>query len=85
MRKKTVLIAGTGHLAYRLKAKLNENKYAIVLKPQTYEFGFRIENIFVSVAKELKLRGLPQEILQLGEDPDAQPAIPQNKLKPKAN
>jgi len=66
-------------LAY--KKVLDKNKYSIVLKPQTYEFGFRIENIFVPVAKELKLRSLPLEILELGTDPDALPipATPKNK------
>lgn len=44
--------------------------YAVVLKPGTYEFGPRIDNIFISVAKDLKLTGLPQELLQLGVDPD---------------
>jgi Skp family chaperone for outer membrane proteins len=52
------------------KRVLDKKKYTIVLKPQTYEFGFRIENIFVSVAKELKLTSLPREILSLGDDPD---------------
>jgi len=75
-------------VAMAYKRVLDKKKYAIVLKPQTYEFGFHIENIFVSVAKELKLTGLPQEILALGEDPDMQaasPAIPQKKFKTKAN
>ena len=70
------------------KKVLDKYKYAIVLKPQTYEFGFRIENIFVPVAKELKLRELPQEIIALGEDPDVQAAAApasSNKNKPKAN
>ena len=52
------------------KRVLDKKKYTIVLKPQTYEFGFRIENIFVSVAKELRLTSLPREILALGDDPD---------------
>jgi Skp family chaperone for outer membrane proteins len=69
------------------KKVLARKKYTIVLKPQTYEFGFRIENIFISVAKELKLQGLPQQLLTLGDDPDApQTAAPAgNKPKPKAN
>src|SRR3954453_2330288 len=45
----------------------------IILKPQTYEAGFPIDNLFVSVAKELKLTELPQELLVLGDDPDAKP------------
>jgi Skp family chaperone for outer membrane proteins len=57
-------------VAAAYKKILDKKKYVIVLKPQTYEFGFHIENIFVSVAKELKLAGLPREILALGDDPD---------------
>jgi len=57
-------------VAMAYKKVLDKKKYLIVLKPQTYEFGFHIENIFVSVAKELKLKALPQEILALGDDPD---------------
>jgi len=65
-------------LAY--KRVLDKKKYTIVLKPQTYEFGFRIENIFVSVAKELKLTSLPREILSLGDDPDPV-AVPKPAIK----
>ena len=68
-------------VAMAYKKVLDKKKYLIVLKPQTYEFGFHIENIFVSVAKELKLKALPQEILSLGDDPDAAaaPAAAQKK------
>ncbi len=61
-------------------------KYTLILKPQTYEAGFAIDNIFISVAKELKLPGLPQELLSLGNDPDA-PAQQQAPppTKPKTN
>ena len=62
------------------KRVLDKKKYTIVLKPQTYEFGFRIENIFVSVAKELKLTSLPREILALGDDPDPV-AVPKPAIK----
>ena len=75
-------------VAIAYKKVLDKKKYTIVLKPQTYEFGFRIENIFVSVARELKLQALPEEILVLGVDPDAQPAMPpasKNNIKAKAN
>ena len=54
------------------KRVIDKKKYTIVLKPQTYEFGFKIENIFVSVARELKLQSLPDELLSLGVDPDEQ-------------
>src|SRR3954447_7446034 len=69
----------TGELAQPLYAQvvdaykkvLANKKYTIILKPQTYEAGFPIDNLFVSVAKELKLKELPQELLVLGDDPDA--------------
>lgn len=69
----------TGQLAQPLyqqvvdayKKVLANRKYTIILKPQTYEAGFPIDNLFVSVAKELKLTELPQELLVLGDDPDA--------------
>lgn len=44
--------------------------YAIVLKPNTYEFGPRYDNLFIAVAKDLKLTQLPQELIELGVDPD---------------
>ncbi len=53
------------------KKVLATHKYAVILKPQTYEQGFPIDNIFISVAKELKLTQLPQELIYLGDDPDA--------------
>jgi hypothetical protein len=72
------------------KKILDKKKYTLVLKPQTYEAGFAIDNIFLSVARELKLQGLPQQLLSLGDDPDAvkQPAKPAAtgaKPKPKTN
>jgi hypothetical protein len=64
---------------------LARKKYSMVLKPQTYEAGFPIDNIFLAVARELKLSGLPQELLYLGDDPDPvkQPAKPATGAKPK--
>lgn len=69
------------------KKVLAKKKYGLILKPQTYEVGFSIDNIFISVAKELKLTSLPQELLYLGEDPDAvKPAAkPAAVNKPKTN
>lgn len=67
---------------------LDRKKYTLILKPQTYEAGFAIDNIFISMARELKLSGLPQELIYLGDDPDApkQPAKPQTGgAKPKTN
>src|SRR3954467_9015315 len=71
----------TGELAQPLYAQvvdaykkvLATRKYTVILKPQTYEAGFPIDNLFVSVAKELKLTELPQELLVLGDDPDGKP------------
>lgn len=71
--------AKTGQLAQPLyelvvnayKKVLAAKKYTVILKPQTYEAGFPIDNLFVSVAKELKLTELPQQLLVLGDDPDA--------------
>jgi Skp family chaperone for outer membrane proteins len=61
------------------KKILERKKYTLVLKPQTFELGFPIDNIFIAVAKELKLTSLPQDLLYIGDDPDAvkQPATKQ--------
>jgi Skp family chaperone for outer membrane proteins len=77
-------------VANAYKKILDKKKYTLILKPQTYEAGFAIDNIFLSVARELKLSGLPQELLYLGNDPDAvkQPAAaakPPAGNKPKTN
>ena len=50
---------------------LNKKKYSLILKPNTFELGFPVDNLFISVAKELKLTELPQELLYAGDDPDA--------------
>lgn len=52
------------------KKVLDKKKYTLILKPETYEAGFPIDNIFLSVARELKLQNLPQELIYLGDDPD---------------
>lgn len=52
------------------KKVLARKKYTLVMKPQTYEAGFQIDNIFIAVARELKLTQLPQNLLYLGDDPD---------------
>jgi hypothetical protein len=69
------------------KKILARKKYTIILKPQTYEAGFPIDNIFISMARELKLSGLPQELIYLGDDPDPakQPAKAPAGTKPKTN
>ncbi|MBC7948415.1 MAG: hypothetical protein H7Y42_11080 [Chitinophagaceae bacterium] len=69
------------------KRVLARKKYTLILKPQTYEAGFPIDNIFISMARELKLQSLPQELLYLGDDPDPakQPAKAPTGAKPKTN
>jgi Skp family chaperone for outer membrane proteins len=64
------------------KKILAKKKYGIILKPQTYEAGFPIDNIFLSVARELKMSQLPQELLYLGDDPDVT-VKPATGTKPK--
>lgn len=58
-------------VAEAYKKVLARKKYSLILRPNTYEMGFSIDNLFISVAKELKLTQLPQELLYLGDDPDA--------------
>jgi Skp family chaperone for outer membrane proteins len=71
-QKKGVLAQGLYQKVQEAYLKVLEaKKYNLVLKPGAYEYGPRIDNIFISVAKELKLTGLPQEYLMLGADPDA--------------
>jgi len=54
------------------KKVLDTKKYNLILKPQTIELGgSAVDNLFIPVAKELKLTSLPQELLQFGNDPDA--------------
>ena len=68
------------------KKVLARKKYTLVLKPQTYEGGFKIDNVFIAVARELKLTELPQNLLYLGDDPDPKPATATQKppaTKPK--
>jgi hypothetical protein len=58
-------------VANAYKKVIEAKKYVLILKPQSYELGSNVDNLFVSVAKELKLTSLPQELLQFGGDPDA--------------
>lgn len=53
------------------KKVLASHRYALILKPQTYEEGSQVDNLFIPVAKELKMTSLPQELIYLGPDPDA--------------
>ena len=69
--KRNVLSQGISNLVVNAYKKvLARKKYTLVLKPQTYEGGFKIDNIFIAVARELKLTELPQNLLYLGDDPD---------------
>jgi hypothetical protein len=69
--KRSVLSEGIYNLVVNAYKKvLARKKYTLVLKPQTYEGGFKIDNIFIAVARELKLTELPQNLLFLGDDPD---------------
>ena len=52
------------------KKVLDRKKYTLILKPNTYEVGFNIDNVFIAVARELKMNELPQELIYLGADPD---------------
>ena len=72
MGKKTVLIVGTGHLAYRLKAKLIANNYAFVHTTQEEIIEFSES---VSLIKNLqlfiqKLGGVTIEMIYLLDDKD---------------
>jgi Skp family chaperone for outer membrane proteins len=49
-------------VANAYKKVLEARKYTIVLKPNTYEVGTIVENVFQYVAKELKV-SLPQELV----------------------
>jgi len=64
------------------KKVLARKKYTLVLKPQTYEAGFSIDNIFIAVARDLKLTELPQDLLYLGNDPDPVKQPPPQTQKP---
>ena len=64
------------------KKVLARKKYTLVLKPQTYEGGFKIDNVFIAVARELKLTELPQNLLFLGDDPDPAPVKPTTQKPP---
>jgi len=81
--KKGVLAQGLYQQVQAAYLKILEaKKYTLVLKPGAYEMGPRIDNLFISVAKELKLPGLPQEYLMLGQDPDAPAAGDSPAAKP---
>ena len=53
---------------------LDARKYALVLKPNTFEIGSQVENAFLYVAKELKVK-LPAELGGGQPLPEDKPAI----------
>lgn len=65
---------------------LNKKKYDLILKLNTYEMGFHVDNLFISVARELNLTTLPQNLLYAGSDPDEvkEPADKPPATKPPA-
>ena len=59
-------------VANAYKKVLGSKKYSLILKPGAFEQGTTVvDNLFITVAKELKLQSLPRELLMLGPDPDA--------------
>jgi Skp family chaperone for outer membrane proteins len=70
-------------VANAYKKVIDTRKYTLILKPQAYELGSSVDNLFISVAKELKLTSLPQELLQFGGDPEAPKTG--NTVPPKTN
>jgi Skp family chaperone for outer membrane proteins len=59
-------------VANAYKKILDSKKYSLILKPGAFEQGTTVvDNLFITVAKELKLQSLPRELLMLGPDPDA--------------
>lgn len=62
---------------------LDARKYTLVLKPNTFELGSQVENVFLFVAKELKVQ-LPAELgggQPLPEDKPAVKPLPKPKTK----
>jgi len=68
------------------KKVLDTKKYNLILRPQYIELGTSVvDNLFVAVARELKLTSLPPELLQLGNDPDASKTNSGTNTAPKTN
>jgi hypothetical protein len=60
---------------------LDARKYTLILKPNTYELGSQVENVFLFVAKELKVQ-LPAELGGGQLLPEEKPAV-KSRAKPK--
>jgi len=69
-------------VANAYKKVLDARKYTLILKPNTYEIGSQIENVFLYVAKELKVQ-LPAELGGGQPLPEEKPAV-KTPAKPKA-
>ena len=69
-------------VANAYKKVLDARKYTLILKPNTFELGSQVENVFLYVAKELKVQ-LPQELGGGQPIPEDQPA--KTPVKPKTN
>jgi len=68
-------------VAKAYKKVLDARKYTLVLKPNTYELGSQVENVFLFVAKELKIQ-LPAELGGGQPLPEERPGI-KSPAKPK--
>jgi Skp family chaperone for outer membrane proteins len=76
-------------VATAYKKVLDARKYDLILKPNTFELGSKVENVFIYVAKELKIQlpaelGGGQEPVE-DEKPAAKPATSGAKPAPKKN
>jgi len=60
------------------KRVLDARKYDLILKPNTFELGSKVENVFIFVAKDLKIT-LPQELGGGAPEPADEPATPATK------
>jgi Skp family chaperone for outer membrane proteins len=70
-----------GAVANAYKKVLDSRKYTLILKPNTYELGSQVENVFLYVARELKVQ-LPAELGGGQPLPEDKPAI-KTPVKPK--
>jgi Skp family chaperone for outer membrane proteins len=71
-----------GEVANAYKKVLDARKYTLILKPNTYELGSQVENVFLYVARELKVQ-LPGELGGGQPLPEDKPAV-KTPVKPKA-
>ncbi|HRH59513.1 MAG TPA: OmpH family outer membrane protein [Chitinophagaceae bacterium] len=72
-------------IANAYKKVIETRKYTLILKPGSYELGSTVDNLFIPVARELKLTDLPQQLVMLGPDPDAKQQQQKPPVTPPAN